>query len=242
MIGRANVTTNLGLINNNGANSVLKIIAPVTAIVFIKKDGKTIKKINYSKDAIPDGASSDYIYLLSIYKQNFGIYSISSNLSSTIKTIDISEPRIYSIQAPENFYLFKHGDGAIVPLTTGHESNSSCSYNTNEITVNYTSSSSYQILCRNTNAIDLSKWNTINAVGTITARTTDSKYMGYVFAHTATVTVNGDHSGLAAKTAILTGTSEQTTSLDISSVTTATGYVGIVGGMKGIITAIYLER
>ena len=66
--------------------------------------------------------------------------------------------------------------------------------------------------------------------------------MGYVFAHTATVTVNGDHSGLAAKTAILTGTSEQTTSLDISSVTTATGYVGIVGGMKGIITAIYLER
>ena len=241
MIGRANVIAD-SITYFSKADAIIEIYAPETAVITVQKDGQIIKVIDFSKDAVLDDRFDDRVYLLPIKEDDYGDYIISSSLSSNQKTVSVIGSDIYQVIAPESFYLFKHGDGAVVPLTTGHESNSSCSYNTDAITVNYTGSSNYQILCRNTNAIDLSKWSTINAVGTITARTTDSKYMGYVFAHTTTVTANGNHSGLAAKTAILTGTSEQTTSLDISAVTTATGYVGIVGGMKGTITAIYLER
>lgn len=241
MTGRANVIININRYFSK-ADAIIEIYASETAVITVQKDGQIIKVIDFSKDAVSDDRSDDRVYLLPIKEDDYGDYILSSSLSANQKTVSVIGSDIYQVIAPESFYLFKHGDGAVVPLTTGHESNSSCSYNTDAITVNYTGSSNYQILCRNTNAIDLSKWSSINAVGTITARTTDSKYMGYVFAHTTTVTANGSHSGLAAKIAILTGTSEQTTSLDISAVTTATGYVGIVGGMKGTITAIYLER
>lgn len=143
----------------------------------------------------------------------------------------------------DKLYLFRAGVGAVVPLTAENERNATISVTTNGIEVNYSGTGYHQIECFNTNAIDLTNYSHLCVVGTITARETSTAYGGMIVASDATYG-NGESAAAAkfkGKTNILTGSSEQTTTLDISTLSFS-GYVGLKGGMKGTITEIYLEK
>ena len=240
MIGRANVIADSNA-SFSKADAIIEIYASETAIITVQKDGKNVKVIDFSKDAVLDDRYNDRVYLLAIKEDDYGDYILSSSLSPKPKTVSVIGSDIYQVIAPETMYLFKSGEGAVVELTTENEKNGSISVSDSEITVNYTTTSSYQILCSNTDSIDLSKWDTFCVTGTITKRQTSSSYGGIVFASSSQLKAAGTHTTLG-KTAILTGSSEQTTYLDLSSITTETGYVGVVGGIGGTITEMYLER
>ena len=141
-----------------------------------------------------------------------------------------------------NYYLFKSGVGSVIPLSSGHEANSSISIDTSGISINYTSSSDYQIFCCNTNAIDLSDFSALYVEGLVSQISTSSSYGGSVVVASSMMVAsdNLNNSKYVAKTFILTGSSTQTTIIDISSIVIS-GYVGIKGGIKGTISAIYLK-
>ena len=236
MIGKTNVN---GTSDASGVGAVLSIDAPIGSTV-------TVSQGSFSKVLRKPIEISAYFsrYFYFIKPNNFGSWTImaTDGTNTTSEIISVTENKGYEVFLTYNYYLFRSGAGGIIPLSSGHESNSSISIETSGISTNYTSSSGYQIFCCNTNAIDLSEFSALCVEGLVTERQTSSQYGG-VIAVASSIMVAADdltYSKYVAKTPILTGQSVQTTILDISSIDIS-GYVGIRGGIKGTINAIYLR-
>ena len=139
-------------------------------------------------------------------------------------------------------YIFTAGGGSRIPVTYAKENYATILVTKDNITTNYTGDGAYQIVYFNTEPIDLSKYSRLVVVSSLTTRSTSADYGGIAFVANGIPTAGGTHSAshVIASTALSTGGTNQITTVNLNSIT-ITGYVGVRGGMKGIISNIYLE-
>ena len=228
--------------NSTESIAVIQIKTLITNRVSILENNNIIKTFTLDEGYLDnsDTSGTSIIYLYNV--EYLSTYTVS------ISGDGFTKDQIISINDVQNYYstikvsgLYKSGTGELMPLTVDHEAYGEISLTTEAITVNYTNTGSYQILCCNAEPIDLSDYSKLVVVGTITARQTSSDYGGVLFAANGVPAPGGTHSAshCVATANIATGETEQTTILDLSSIN-VTGYVGIRGGMSGTISQIYL--
>lgn len=227
----------------SASDAILTVTVPTGSTVTMTKGGVTLTPTMWVQAADNTLDCALFVISPSLFDA-VNAWTVTATLSdeTASDTVTIDSNKQYDVELTYNYYLFKSGIGSVIPLTYGHESLATISVGTSEISVNYTTNSGYQIYCCNTNAIDLSGFSALCVEGIITERQIDSAYGGSVDVARSMFGLSDrlDDPKYVAKTFILTGPSTQTTVLDISSIVIS-GYVGIRGGMRGTISAIYLK-
>lgn len=153
-----------------------------------------------------------------------------------------SEGQSESITLNYGVYLFKEGRGQITPFTSTHETNGTTSIGTNEIVLNYSSTSNGQVAVKTVNAVDLSNYSKLIFDAICNRTEEDNDWTKAVVA----VDTNGiNHASpvreLDAYTAMNPDGVRREYTIDISGFNTEY-YIGAKGLIDGTIYNIWLEE
>ena len=228
----------------SASDAILTVTVPTGSTVTMTKGGVTLTPTMWVRAADNTLDCALFVIQSSLFdSQNAWTVAASLSGDSASDTITIDSNEQYEMVLTYAYYLFRAGVGEVVPLSTSHENNATITIGTNAITVTYKASSGQQTSCHNTTAIDITDYSQLCIVGTITGRGTQTSYGGQAIVSTAAFTTSTafNASTIKAKTEILTGATEQTTILDISSLSFP-AFVGWKGNVTGEITAIYLKK
>lgn len=227
----------------SASDAILTVTVPTGSTVTMTKGGVTLTPTMWVQAADNTLDCALFVIGPSLFDaQNAWTVTATLGTDTASDTVTISANEQYDMLLEYNFYLFKSGYGAVVPLTYGGQQNATVRVETNEIVVSSPSTTYVDLWLNNTNAIDLSLYGRLVVVATITDRSTANDFGGILFAANTLTdsSIVNTNNRFVAKTLISQGSAEQTTSLDISNIN-INGYVGIKGKMTGTIKQIYLE-
>lgn len=155
---------------------------------------------------------------------------------SASKAVSITaEGQVATVTLTYALYIFKAGQGAVVPLSSYTQDNSRVTIGTDKISISKTSQNFCGAAVFTTDSVDLSSYHTLYADVALTPLSDDYRCYLYV-SKSAPKDLPGTVSGLAA---IRITASSSRVSLDISSVNS--GYVTLGNFGHGSVTNIWAE-
>lgn len=134
------------------------------------------------------------------------------------------------------YYLFKSGEGELVPLTLTKQTNGTFTKTNDAITVGYTSTGASAVYISTTDKIDLTGFKTLHVVANYTEEV--SGYGAMLGVHDQLIQL-----GVTSMThyrTLTTGGGEKDHTFDVSGFDESL-YIGLVGCMKMVIKEIYLD-
>lgn len=136
-------------------------------------------------------------------------------------------------------YLFKAGEGVVMPIAYGNASAATVNVSSDKISVSYTTDSSATTYIRSETPIDLTSYTTLYARLKCTKKLANN-YSGKLVARSNAFDVTGASSAAAASTALTNDSASTVYSADISSLT-GDFYVGVHGVWAGELYDLWLE-
>ena len=136
-------------------------------------------------------------------------------------------------------YLFKAGEGMVMPIAYGNASNATVNVSSDKISVSYTDSSGATTYIRNETPIDLTSYTALNARLKCTRRV-DGGYVGKLVVRSNAFEASGSSSEAVASTKIINDSTSKVYSVNISSLT-GDFYVGVHGCWEGELYDLWLE-
>lgn len=228
-------------------DAILTVNVPTGSTVTMTKGGVTLTPTMWVQAADPTLDCALFVISPSLFDAvNAWTVTATLGTNTASDTVTISTNKQYDISVFPPVSLFKSGEGQIIPLSSGNQRNASISIDTNAITVNYSANVDFQVYCCNATAIDITEYSSLVVVAQIISyHVGNQENWGYVVAADSmpTPTDSANNSKYKAKVLISSGSSELTTTLDISSLTLTSAFVGVFGGsMRGTIREMYLQR
>lgn len=191
---------------------------------------------------IPVGTKSD-VEFNALKKNGLQVYPLSAKQyvdgSLVTLTASIYQSGEWIEFSRHKYHIFKAGEGAVVPLKTYDEDNSSITFGKNNISIDYSYDISfYTVSLRTEDKINLTPYSTLCMTATV-PDVISAEYS--VLGITSTgFTEAAEPSVFTKKTSISESSSKKTYKLDIAS-TSTTSYVGFLFGGKMTVTDIWLE-
>lgn len=136
-------------------------------------------------------------------------------------------------------YLFKAGEGMVMPIAYGNASKATVNVSSDKISVSYTDASGATTYIRNEPPIDLTSYTTLYARLKCTNRVTNS-YVGKLVARSNAFDATGASSAAVASTTIINDSASTIYSVNISGLT-GDFYVGVHGCWAGELYDLWLE-
>lgn len=196
--------------------------------------GSTCTVSNYKKTWTAPNTSGSWTFKA----HEVGIYTVKAVSGSKSKEKEVlitTKGQVATVALAYELYIFKQGQGAVVPLSSATDTNGRVTIGTDKITISKTSQYSCGAAVFTTNLVDLSPYHTLHADVALTPLS--NVYRSYLYVSgSAPEGWPGEVSGLAVTE--ITASSSRV-SLDISSVNS--GYVALGNYGYGSVTNIWAE-
>lgn len=196
--------------------------------------GSTCTVSNYKKTWTAPNTSGSWTFKA----HEVGVYTVKAVSGSKSKEKEVlitTKGQVETVTLTYELYIFKAGQGAVVPLSSHTDANGRVTIGTDKITISKTSQYSCGAAVFTTDSVDLSPYHTLHADVALTP--TSDVYRCYLYvSESALDRLPGIVSGLAVTE--ITASSSRV-SLDISSVNS--GYVALGNYGYGSVTNIWAE-
>lgn len=196
--------------------------------------GSTCTVSNYKKTWTAPNTSGSWTFKA----HEVGAYTVKAVSGSKSKEKEVlitTKGQVETVTLTYELYIFKAGQGAVVPLSSHTDANGRVTIGTDKITISKTSQYSCGAALFTTDSVDLSPYHTLHADVALTP--TSDVYRCYLYvSESAPEGWPGKVSGLAV---IEITASSSRVSLDISSVNS--GYVALGNYGYGSVTNIWAE-
>lgn len=196
--------------------------------------GSTCTVSNYKKTWTAPNTSGSWTFKA----HEVGVYTVKAVSGSKSKEKEVlitTKGQVETVTLTYELYIFKAGQGAVVPLSSHTDANGRVTIGTDKITISKTSQYSCGAAVFTTDSVDLSPYHTLHADVALTP--TSDVYRCYLYVSESVPDGwPGKVSGLAVTE--ITASSSRV-SLDISSVNS--GYVALGNYGYGSVTNIWAE-
>lgn len=196
--------------------------------------GSTCAVSNYKKTWTAPNTSGSWTFKA----HEVGVYTVKAVSGSKSKEKEVlitTKGQVEAVTLSYQLYIFKAGQGAVVPLSSTTDTNGRVTIGTDKITISKTSGQSCGATVYTNNSVDLSSYHTLHADVALTPLS--DVYRSYLYvSESVPYGWPGKVSGLAVKE--ITASSSRV-SLDISSVNS--GYVAFGNYGYGNVTNIWAE-